>query len=137
MFCTEIYILTVSEHFLHGVVSGVNDDDQDESHTGGDEGSGQEVGDGPEGDHARHLGVEAGGSSNQAGDHEGKNHQLEKSHEELARVGDDGDGGGFQLIVAESQASQHTYTTDDKVQFPSYFSLRRGSFSYLTQHLRT
>ena len=81
MFCTKIYILTVSEHFLHGVVSRVNDDDEDESHAGGDEGGGQEVGDGPEGDHAGHLGVEAGGSSDQAGDHKGKNHQLEKSHE--------------------------------------------------------
>ena len=85
--------------------------------------------------HAGHLGVEAGGSSDQAGDHEGKNHQLEKSHEEFAGVGDDVDGGGFQVIVTQGQASQHTYTHHNKVQYS--LSLSPEALSYLTQHLRT
>ena len=76
-----------------------------EANTGGDQRGDEEVEDGPEGDHAAHLGIEAGRASDETGDHEGKYHQLEKSHEELARVGYQVDGGVSGLIVTESQAA--------------------------------
>ena len=82
----------------------MNEKNQEEANTGGDERGGEEVEDGPEGDHAAHLGIEAGRASDETGDHEGKYHQLEKSHEELARVGYQVDGGVSGLIVTESQA---------------------------------
>ena len=85
----------------------MNEKNQEEANTGGDERGGEEVEDGPEGDHAAHLGIEAGGASDEAGNDERKYHQLEKSHEELARVGYQVDGGGLRLPVAESQASHH------------------------------
>ena len=53
-------LLTVAEHLLHGVVPGVDCHHQHEPHRGGEERGQQEVGDGAEGDHARHLGVQAG-----------------------------------------------------------------------------
>ena len=70
----------------------MDDEDKEESNTGGDERGHQKVEDGPEGDHAAHLGIEAGRASDEAGDDERKYHQLEESHEELSRVGDQTDG---------------------------------------------
>ena len=37
------------------------------------------------------LGVEAGGPGDEAGDHQGQDHQLEQAHEELPRVGEQQD----------------------------------------------
>lgn len=70
----------------------VDDDHQSESQDGGEKGSEEEVGDGSDCDHSTHLGIEAGAARDQAGNHQGKDHQLEKSHEELPRVVDQGDG---------------------------------------------
>ena len=71
-------------------------ENESESDTGRDERGDQEVEDGPEGDHAAHLGIEAGRACDEAGNDERKYHQLEESHEELPRVGDQVDGGGIQ-----------------------------------------
>ena len=84
-------------------------DHQDESHAGGQQGGEEEVGDGAEGDHSAHLGVEAGGACDQACNHKWENHQLEKPHEELARVGDDVDGEERELIVSETESSEYSY----------------------------
>ena len=84
--------LTVSQHRLDAGVSGVDDEDKEESNTGGDERGEEEVEDGPEGDHTTHLGIEAGRARHEAGDDEREDHQLEESHEELSRVGDQTDG---------------------------------------------
>ena len=84
--------LTVSQHWLDAGVSGVDDEDKEESNTGGDERGEEEVEDGPEGDHTTHLGIEAGRARDEAGDDEREDHQLEESHEELSRVGDQTDG---------------------------------------------
>ena len=83
----------------------MNSENQGEANRGGDERGGEEVEDGPEGDHAAHLSVETGRAGDEAGNDQRKYHQLEKSHEELARVGQKVDGGVSWLIVAESQAS--------------------------------
>ena len=60
-------LLTVAEHLLHGVVPGVDCHHQHEPHRGGEERGQQEVGDGAEGDHARHLGVQAGRACSRGG----------------------------------------------------------------------
>ena len=80
-------------------------ENQEESDAGGDKRGDEEVEDGPDGDHAAHLGIETGRASDETGNDEGKNHQLEKSHEELPGVGQQVDGGLSWLVVAESQAS--------------------------------
>ena len=86
----------------------MDDEDKEESNTGGDERGEEEVEDGPEGDHAAHLSIETGRASDETGNDEGKNHQLEKSHEELARVGQQVDGGVSRVPVAESETSHHS-----------------------------
>ena len=60
-------LLTVAEHLLHGVVPGVDCHHQHEPHRGGEQRGEQEVGDGAEGDHARHLGVQAGRACSRGG----------------------------------------------------------------------
>ena len=85
-------------------------DHEDQTNTGGEQRGDQEVEDGPEGDHAGHLGVETRGAGDQTRDHQGQDHQLEEPHEELARVGDDVDGEGVQLIIAKGQTSQNTFS---------------------------
>ena len=60
-------LLTVAEHLLHGVVPGVDRHHQHEPHRGGEERGQQEVGDGAEGDHAGHLGVQAGRACSMGG----------------------------------------------------------------------
>ena len=69
--------LTISKRLLHGVVPGMDGYNQDQANAGGQEGGQEEVGDGAEGDHPAHLGVETGGARDQTGNHEGENHQLE------------------------------------------------------------
>lgn len=100
--------LTVSQDLLHGVVPRVDGDDQDEAHGGGQQGGEEEVGDGAEGDHSAHLGVEAGRARDQAGNHQGENHQLEEPHEELAGVGDDVDDELAGLIVTKTQTANNS-----------------------------
>ena len=60
-------LLTVAELILHGVVPGVYRHHQHEPHRGGEQRGQQEVGDGAEGDHARHLGVQAGRACSSGG----------------------------------------------------------------------
>ena len=38
---------------------------------------------------------------------QGEDHELEEPHEELARVGDDADGEGGEVVVAQREAAQH------------------------------
>ena len=40
-------------------------------------------------------------------DDQGEDHELEEPHEELARVGDDADGEGGEVVVAQREAAQH------------------------------
>ena len=70
----------------------MDDQNKEQPHTGGQQRGHQEVEDRSEGDHAAHLGIEAGRACDEAGNDERKYHQLEESHEELSRVGDQTDG---------------------------------------------
>ena len=79
----------------------MDDENKEESNTGGDQRGHQEVEDGPEGDHAAHLGVEAGRACDEAGNDERKGHQLDQSHKELPRVGDQLDFIGFKIQVVK------------------------------------
>ena len=72
----------------------MDDQNKDESNTSREEGGQQEVEDGPEGDHAAHLSIEACRAGDEAGNDERKYHQLEESHEEFPGVGDEVDGLG-------------------------------------------
>ena len=82
----------------------MNEKNQEEANTGGDERGGEEVEDGPEGDHAAHLGIEAGGARDQACNYKGEDHQLEQPHEELPGVVDQDDGLLAGVEKSEGQA---------------------------------
>ena len=86
----------------------MDDEDPDEADQRSQKRRDQEVEDGPEGDHTAHLGVEAGRASDEAGDDERQSHQLDEPHEELSRVGDQGDGGLLQVEGTKEQTAKKT-----------------------------
>lgn len=88
--------------------------DQGQSQEGGNQGGGQEVDNGPEGNHAVHLGIETGRARNQAGDDQGQDHELEQPHEELSWIGDVVDR--FQVQVKAPEEEAHDEATADTTE---------------------
>ena len=82
--------------------------DKEEPDAGGDERGDQEVGDGPDGDPAAHLGIETGGAGDEAGDDQREDHEFEESHEELSRVGDEMDSGVIKIQFTKGEAPKNT-----------------------------